>query len=140
MAMSVSTSGNDGPMVDMNTTPLIDVMLVLLIMFIITLPVMTNNTQLQMPISDGGRMTPTEVIKLAVEFDGTILWNGTVVENFAQLEQYFRAEAAKLDQAELHVRPDRRAQYDHVARVLATAQRSGMKYIGFEGQEQYLSD
>ena len=139
MAMSVSTSSNDGPMVDMNTTPLIDVMLVLLIMFIITLPVMTNNTQIQMPISDG-KTTPTQAIKLAVEYDGTILWNGTAVENFAQLEQYFRAEAAKPDQAELHVRPDRRAKYDDVAKVLATAQRSGMKYIGFEGQEQYLRE
>jgi biopolymer transport protein ExbD len=138
MAMSVSSS-TDGPMVDMNTTPLIDVMLVLLIMFIITLPVMTNNTNLHMPISDGGK-APTEAIKLAIEYDGTLLWNGAVVENLAQLEQYFRAEALKPDQPELHVRPDRRAKYDNVAHVLAIAQRNGMKHIGFEGQEQYLSE
>jgi biopolymer transport protein ExbD len=136
MAMSVSSS-NDGPMVDMNTTPLIDVMLVLLIMFIITLPVMTNNINLDMPISDGGA-APTEKIELAIEYDGTILWNGAVVESLAKLEQYFRAEAAKPNQPELHVRPDKRAKYDHVAQVLGSAQRNGMKRIGFAGQEQFI--
>ncbi|MFC4313525.1 ExbD/TolR family protein [Steroidobacter flavus] len=139
MAMSISASGNNEPMVDMNTTPLIDVMLVLLIMFIITLPVMTNNIKLDMPISDGGRTQP-EVIKLGIESDGTIVWNGTVVESLAHLEQFFRAEAAKPNQPELHVRPDKRAKYDQVAQVLGSAQRNGMKRIGFEGQEQYLKE
>lgn len=137
MAMSVSSGSNDGPMVDMNTTPLIDVMLVLLIMFIITLPVMTNNINLDMPISDG-RTAVTEKIELAIEYDGTILWNGAVVESLAKLEQYFRAEAAKPNQPELHVRPDKRAKYDHVAQVLGSAQRNGMKRIGFAGQEQFI--
>src|SRR5687767_10412133 len=136
MAMSVSAAGGDGPMVDMNTTPLIDVMLVLLIMFIITLPVMTNSIKLDMPISDGG--AKREAITLGIDYDGTILWNGTVVENPAQLEQYFRAEAAKPNQPELHVRPDKRAKYDHVAQVLGMAQRSGMQRIGFAGQEQFI--
>src|SRR5688500_418241 len=105
MAMSVSASGNGEPMVDMNTTPLIDVMLVLLIMFIITLPVMTNNINLDLPIPDGKAAT-TEKIDLIIDYDGTVLWNGAVVESLAQLEQYFRAEAAKPNQPELHVRPD----------------------------------
>jgi biopolymer transport protein ExbD len=137
MAMSVSAGGNNEPMVDMNTTPLIDVMLVLLIMFIITLPVMTNNINLQMPVADGGRAA-TEKIDLTIDYDGTILWNGTVVESLAQLEQYFRAEAAKPNQPELHVYPDKRAKYDHVAQVLGSAQRNGLKHIGFAGQERFL--
>ena len=137
MAMSVSSGSNDGPMVDMNTTPLIDVMLVLLIMFIITLPVMTNNINLDMPVADGGAAA-TEKIELAIEYDGAIVWNGAVVESLAKLEQYFRAEAAKPNQPELHVRPDKRAKYDHVAQVLGSAQRNGMKRIGFAGQEQFI--
>ena len=137
MAMSVSSGSNDGPMVDMNTTPLIDVMLVLLIMFIITLPVMTNNINLDMPVADGGAAA-TEKIELAIEYDGAIVWNGAVVESLAKLEQYFRAEAAKPNQPELHIRPDKRAKYDHVAQVLGSAQRSGMKRIGFAGQEQFI--
>lgn len=137
MALSVSAGGNDGPMVDMNTTPLIDVMLVLLIMFIITLPVMTNNIKLDLPTrTDGG--TATEKIDLTIDYDGTIVWNGTVVESPAQLEQYFRAEAAKPNQPELHVRPDKRVKYDYVAQVIGSAQRNGMQRIGFAGQEQFL--
>ena len=139
MAMSVSTGGNGEPMVDMNTTPLIDVMLVLLIMFIITLPMMTNSIKIDMPHQDGASI-PREKINLTIDYDGTVLWNGTVVASPAQLEQYFRAEAAKSTQAELHVYPDRRAKYDHVAQVLGSAQRNGMRHIGFAGQEQVLEN
>jgi biopolymer transport protein ExbD len=136
MAMSISTGDNGGPMVDMNTTPLIDVMLVLLIMFIITLPVMTNSINLDLP-GTPQRGTEHEVINLGIDYDGAIVWNGVLVESFDQLEQYFRIEAAKGEQPELHVRPDRRANYDHVARVLGSAQRNGIQRIGFAGQEQY---
>lgn len=138
MAMSVSAGGSNEPMVDMNTTPLIDVMLVLLIMFIITLPVMTNNINLDLPVRPDGEKAATEKIDLTIDYDGTILWNGAVVEGLAQLEQYFRAEAAKPNQPELHVRPDKRAKYDHVAAVLGSAQRNGMQRIGFTGQEQFV--
>lgn len=137
MAMSVCAGGNGEPLVDMNTTPLIDVMLVLLIMFIITLPVMTNNIKLDMPFQDG-RIATREKIDLTIDYDGTVLWNGAVIESPAQLEQYFRAEAAKPDQPELHVYPDKRAKYDHVAQVLGSAQRNGLRHIGFAGQEQFL--
>lgn len=138
MAMSVAAAGGEGPMVDMNTTPLIDVMLVLLIMFIITLPVMTNSINLDLPVAPDGEAPKRETVNLGIDYDGTILWNGTVVENLAQLEQYFRAEAGKATQPELHVRPDKRAKYDHVAQVLGMAQRTGLQYIGFAGQEQYM--
>ena len=138
MAMSIVTGSDSEPMVEMNTTPLIDVMLVLLIMFIITLPVMTNSINLDMPQGPSGKPS-AEVINLAIDYDGTIVWNGVVIESVEQLERYFQAEVAKGGQAELHVRPDKRASYDHVARVLGIAQRSGMQRIGFAGQEQYIN-
>jgi biopolymer transport protein ExbD len=136
MAMSISANDDSGPIADMNTTPLVDVMLVLLILFIITLPVMTNSTNLHI---GQGPIIPTsrETISLAIDFDGTILWNGTVVEDLAQLERYFVVEAGKARQPELHVQPDRRAKYDTVAQVLAIAQRSSMQRIGFAGQERF---
>ena len=136
MAMSIGANDDSGPIADMNTTPLVDVMLVLLILFIITLPVMTNSTNLHI---GQGPIIPTsrETISLAIDFDGTILWNGTVVEDLAQLERYFVVEAGKARQPELHVQPDRRAKYDTVAQVLAIAQRSGMQRIGFAGQERF---
>ncbi|MGH8186804.1 MAG: ExbD/TolR family protein [Steroidobacteraceae bacterium] len=137
MAMSIASGADSDPIADMNTTPLIDVMLVLLIMFIITLPIMTHNTPIEMP-RGGPPPLPRDAVEVAIEFDGTILWNGAVVESFDQLERYLRSEAARPQQAELHLRPDRRAKYDVVAKVLSTAQRSGLQRIGFAGQEQYL--
>jgi biopolymer transport protein ExbD len=139
MAMSVGGGGDDEPMMDINTTPLIDVMLVLLIMFIITLPVMTHAVKLDMPQSKN--QPPPEVvvepIQLEVDWDGTVIWNGTPVQLNA-LEGYFRVEAAKNPQPEVHVRPNRRAPYDTVAKVLALAQRNNMQRIGFVGNEQFM--
>jgi len=136
MAMSIGATDDSAPIADMNTTPLVDVMLVLLILFIITLPVMTSSTNLH--IGKGDVLpTPRETISLAIDFDGTILWNGTVVKDLAQLERYFVVEAGKVNQPEVHVLPDRRANYDAVAKVLAIAQRSGMQRIGFAGQERF---
>jgi biopolymer transport protein ExbD len=140
MAMNVGGGGEGEPMMEINTTPLIDVMLVLLIMFIITLPVMTHAVKLDMP-----RATQTpppediqiEPIRLDIDWDGAVIWNGTQVQ-LEQLEGYFRTEAARQPQPELHVRPDRRADYDTVAKVLAMAQRNGMQRIGFVGNEQFM--
>jgi biopolymer transport protein ExbD len=129
-------------MMDINTTPLIDVMLVLLIMFIITLPVMTHAVKLDMPQTN--RPPPPdqvqiEPIRIDIDWDGTVVWNGSQVA-LDQLEGYFRVEAAKNPQPELHVRPDRRANYDTVAKVLALAQRNGMQRIGFVGNEQFMGE
>lgn len=133
MSMNVGGSGGPGaPMVEMNMTPLIDVLLVLLIMFIVTIPVMTHAVKLDMPQANN-RPPPTvlpEVIDLEIDFDGTVVWNGTVV-SMGQLESYFNQESAKDPQPEIHLRPDRRARYGVVATVLATAQRNRMKRIGF---------
>ncbi len=139
MAMSVGGGGEDEPMMDINTTPLIDVMLVLLIMFIITLPVMTHAVKLDMPRPSKTETLPPQIepIRLDIDWDGAIIWNGTQVQ-LASLEGYFRVESAKNPQPELHVRPDRRANYDTVAKVLAMAQRNGMQRIGFVGNEQFM--
>jgi biopolymer transport protein ExbD len=136
--MSIGGGGEDEPMMDINMTPLIDVMLVLLIMFIITIPVMTHAVKLDMPRASNAPSTAQPiVINLEIDFDGTVLWNGTPVEIEA-LEGYFRREAANDPQPELHIRPSKRARYDVVARVLASAQRNGMRKIGFVGNEQFM--
>jgi biopolymer transport protein ExbD len=140
MAMSVGGGGEGEPMMEINTTPLIDVMLVLLIMFIITLPVMSHAVKLDMPRPTSNPPPPTEVIepiRLDIDWDGSIIWNGSLVQ-LDQLEGYFSTEARKNPQPELHVRPDRRANYDTVAKVLALAQRNGMQRIGFVGNEQFM--
>jgi len=137
MGMSIG-GGDDEPMMDINMTPLIDVMLVLLIMFIITIPVMTHAVKLDMPRATNAPSTVQPVvINLEIDFDGTVLWNGTPVEIEA-LEGYFRREASIDPQPELHIRPSKRAKYDVVARVLASAQRNGMRKIGFVGNEQFM--
>jgi biopolymer transport protein ExbD len=132
MAMSVGTGGADDPMMEINTTPLIDVMLVLLIMFIITIPVMTHAVKLDMPRPTDAPPPPVrpEVIELEIDFDGTIIWNGTPIQ-VSSIDSYFRTEAAKDPQPELHLRPDKRSKYDVTARVLASAQRNRLKKIGF---------
>lgn len=133
--------GEDEPMMDVNTTPLIDVMLVLLVMLIITIPVMTHAVKLDMPRpSPDAQIDKIEpvIINLEVDFDGTILWNGNPVAGLSQLERYFAIEAAKDPQPELHLRPHRRAKYDVVAQVLAMAQRNGIQRIGFVGNEQFI--
>jgi biopolymer transport protein ExbD len=106
MAMSIGATDDSGPIADMNTTPLVDVMLVLLILFIITLPVLTHSTNLH--IGARPRTSVPETINLMIDFDGTIVWNGTVVQDLAQLERYFVVEAGKANQPELHVLPDKR--------------------------------
>ena len=137
MGMSIG-GGEDEPMMDINTTPLIDILLVLLIMFIITIPVMTHAVKLDMPRATNAPSTAQPVvINLEIDFDGTVLWNGTPVEIEA-LEGYFRREASIDPQPELHIRPSKRAKYDVVARVLASAQRNGMRKIGFVGNEQFM--
>ncbi len=140
MSMSIGGGGEDEPMMDINTTPLIDILLVLLIMFIITIPVMTHAVKLDMPRPDNSPAADTnpEVIDLLIDFDGTILWNGTVVPSVDTLDGYFRREAQKDPQPELHINPNKRASYDIVARVLASAQRNHLNKIGFVGSEQFM--
>jgi biopolymer transport protein ExbD len=141
MAMSVGGAAG-APMCDINTTPLIDVMLVLLVTLIVSLPIMTHAVKLDMP--QPNQPPPPqdqrpEVIDLEIDFDGTVVWNGNVVQNLNQLEGYFREESAKEPQPEIHLRPDRRAKYDYVAKVLASAQRNRMKKMGFVNTAEFGS-
>jgi len=140
MAMSVGSSS--GVMCDINTTPLIDVMLVLLVTLIVSLPVMTHAVKLDMPNPNAQPPppdTPPEVIDLEIDFDGTVAWNGTPVPDMATLEGYFRNESVKEPQPEIHLRPDRRAKYDVVAKVLAAAQHNRMQKIGFVNVAEFGS-
>jgi biopolymer transport protein ExbD len=138
--MSMQVGGAGEEMCDINTTPLIDVMLVLLVTLIITLPVMTHAVKLDMPdVSHPPPPPPVqpEVIDLEIDFDGTVVWNGTPVPTLQQLESYFHTDAEKDPQPEIHLRPDRRAKYDVVAKVLAAAQRNRMKKIGFVNTAEF---
>ena len=138
MSMSIGGGGEDEPMMEMNMTPLIDVLLVLLVMFIITIPVMTHAVKLDMPRPNNApQQSDPVVINLEIDFDGTVLWNGSAV-TVDSLDSYFRREAAMDPQPELHIRPNKRASYDVVARVLAAAQRNGLLKIGFVGNEQFM--
>ena len=141
MAMSVGSGGGGDPevMVDINTTPLIDVMLVLLIMLIITIPIQTHAVKLNMPVGNPPPPpTPPVVVQLDVDFDGTILWNGETVPNKQELEQRFTQAAAQSIQPEFHLRPNKLVTYKHVAMVMASAQRLGITKIGLIGAEQFL--
>jgi biopolymer transport protein ExbD len=124
-------------MVEMNTTPLIDVMLVLLTLLIITLPIQTHAVKLDMPAANSPPppIIP-ETVDLGIDFDGTVTWNGQAVDR-ATMDSYFEGEATKTPQDEIHINPNRLAKYDAVARVLADAQRLGATHIGFTGIDQY---
>ena len=140
MAMNVGSGGSGDPevMVDINTTPLIDVMLVLLIMLIITIPIQTHAVKLNMPV--GNPPPPPEppvVVQIDVDFDGTVLWNGEQVD-LPTLDAKFRGAAAMPVQPEFHLRPNKLVTYKYVAHVMAAAQRLGITKIGLIGAEQFL--
>jgi biopolymer transport protein ExbD len=130
----MSVGPSQDAMCDINTTPLIDVMLVLLVTLIVSLPIMTHAVKLDMPNVNNPPPPPDqqpEVINLEIDGDGTVVWNGSPVASLDQLQGYFATETSKDPQPEIHLRPDRRAKYDVVAKVLAAAQRNHMKKIGF---------
>jgi biopolymer transport protein ExbD len=138
MAMSVGSGGEGAPMMEINTTPLIDVMLVLIIVLIMSIPIMTHATKLDMPQTNNPPPpVRPEVIEIDVDFDGTIVWNGTVVSGIPQLESFFRSERYKVPQPEFHLRPDRRSRYEVTAQVMAAAQRNHMKKMGFVNTAEF---
>jgi biopolymer transport protein ExbD len=141
MAMNVGSGDDDsGVMVDINTTPLIDVMLVLLIMFIITIPIQTHAVKMNMPIGPSSvPPKPPEIIRIDVDFDGQIGWNGEVIPDRATLESKLRAVAAEPDQPEVHLRPNKLVEYETVAMIMASAQRLGVTKIGLVGNEQFMN-
>ncbi len=137
MAMNVGSGGEGEPVVEMNTTPLIDVMLVLLTLLIITIPIQTHAVKLDMPRPNNAPPpTPPETVDLVIDFDGTITWNAEAI-SLGQLDGYLKNAAEAQVQPEIHVAPNRLASYDRVAEVLAHAQRLGVTKIGFVGIDQY---
>jgi biopolymer transport protein ExbD len=135
--MAMSTHNATGQvMVDMNTTPLIDVMLVLLVLLIVTLPVQTHAVKVDMPAAVDPTPIQPVIVELGVDFDGAITWNGTTVSR-STLDSYLADAAKKTPQPEIHLNPNRLANYDVVAKVLADAQRLGATRISFTGIDQY---
>lgn len=142
MAMSVGPSSGSEPdvMIDINTTPLIDVMLVLLIMLIVTIPIQLHAVNLNMPV--GNPPPPLEqpvVVTIDVDFDGTVYWNGEQVPDRAALEERLTAAAQMPVQPEVHLRPNKLAEYKDVAAVMASAQRLGVTKLGLIGNEQFVT-
>jgi biopolymer transport protein ExbD len=144
MGMNVGAADGDADgdvMVDINTTPLIDVMLVLLIMFIITIPIQTHAVKMNTPVPSNAAPPPKppEIIRVDIDFDGTIGWAGEVIQAGDRDAVMSRLQAAAQlpDQPEIHIRPNKLAAYKHVAMVLAGAQRNGLTKIGIVGNEQF---
>ncbi|ANC85824.1 MULTISPECIES: ExbD/TolR family protein [Bacteria] len=141
--MAMSGGSDDGePMMDMNTTPLIDVMLVLLIMFIITLPIPTHAVKVDLPVNDPRNQKPPvdpQKNKIIIDAAGTVSWNGQPVDEVT-LRQYLDTAAAINPEPELHFQPDPQAKYDKVDQTLAVIKRSAVTKLGFIGNEQYRND
>lgn len=130
MAIAVGGDSSD-PMVEPNVIPLVDVMLVLLIIMIITVPVITQAVKIDLPKEvNQPTVTTPENINLSIDFDGTLYWNEVGVSK-NELLNYVLQEAVKDPQPEVHIRADKRARYEHVADTLFALQRGGMMKVGF---------
>ena len=143
--MAMNVGPGDGPdptevMADINTTPLIDVMLVLLIMLIITIPVQLHAVNLNLPTGapPPAQAEPPEVVRIEIDASGTMFWNGEAVAPGALLQSRLEQVAAAADPPEVHIKPHKDVAYEAVAGVLAAAQRAGVKKLGVTGNEQFL--
>ena len=133
MAMSVGSSGGDDqPMSTINTTPLVDVMLVLLIIFLITIPVITKTVKVSLPkAANIPTETKPENITVAVDSEGKIYWNNNGVADTTELIELVKTEAVKDPQPEIHIRGDSQARYEDIGRVMYAIQRGGIVKVGF---------
>ncbi|MDB5688537.1 MAG: biopolymer transport protein ExbD/TolR [Sphingomonas bacterium] len=142
MGMAATAQDDSEPMIDMNMTPLIDVLLVLLIMFIITIPIQTHAVKLDLPIDDPTNQTPPPVNptknKVVVSAAGQVLWNGTPI-TLVQLRQYLDLTQQMTPTPELHLQPEPQARYELVDQVLAVTKRANVEKMGFVGNEAYAS-
>ena len=141
MGMNVGTSTSSEPevMIDMNTTPLIDVMLVLLIMLIITIPAQLHAVNLDMPLpTNAAKKVDPVVVKIDVDANSVINWNGKAVSR-AELEAKLTEASAQQPQPELHIRSHAKAKYEAAAAVMASAQRIGLTKLGIVGSEQFVN-
>ena len=140
MGMNVGNNSEEGDvMVDMNTTPLIDVMLVLLIMLIITIPIQLHSVNMNMPPPSLNKpLVEPEIVKIDINEASQIFWNGTIVADRNELQTKMAAAAALPTQPEIHLRPNKLAKYEIVAYVMAASQRAGLVKMGILGHEQFL--
>ena len=139
MSMQVGEGSSDDVMIDINTTPLIDVMLVLLIMFIITIPIQTHSVGIDLPQTPKTvTKPPVDTVKnrLGINADGVIRWNGAAVDRIT-LRQYLAASLRLPAEPELQFQPDADARYVAVDEVLADIRRAGVTKLGFVGNERY---
>src|ERR1700760_3739995 len=139
MAMSMASAEGE-PMMDINTTPLIDVMLVLLIMFIITIPIQTHAVKLDLPQNTNSPPPPIEPVKnkVVITAAGQVLWNGTPVD-LLTLRQYLDQTQQMNPIPELHLQPEANARYELVDEVLAVTKRAHVEKMGFVGNEYYIN-
>ena len=141
--MAMSGGKEDGaPMMEMNMTPLIDVLLVLLIMFIITIPIQTHAVKVDLPVNSKNQpQNPVDPQKNKISIDaaGTVAWNGSPVDEVT-LRQYLDQSAGMTPEPELHFQPDPQSKYEVVDRTLAVIKRSAITKLGFIGNEQYRND
>ena len=142
MAMQTTGSNREGePMMDINTTPLIDVMLVLLIMLIVTIPPQTHAVKLDLPVNQVNQPPPPiNPVKNVVSINAQdqILWNGSPI-NQGQLRQYLDVTQQMNPIPELHLQPDATARYEVVDEVLAVTKRAHVQKMGFVGNEYYTN-
>jgi biopolymer transport protein ExbD len=135
MGMNVGSNDDDDVMLDVNMTPLIDVMLVLIIMFIITIPIPNNAININLPNGTPPPQSnekPPEIINLKLDAQGKIFWNDQPVENKQALENLLMTVAKKSEQDQIKLQPDRMTEYKQVAMVMAMAQRLNITKIGIE--------
>ena len=138
MSINFSHSAEPEVMIDINTTPLIDVMLVLLVMLIITIPVQKHAVKLNLPQANTPPVAvPPPVDEVDIDFDGTVYWNGVVVPDPATLDARLKAAAVDPAGPEVHVNPNKLASYGAVIAVMAMAERDGVTKIGIVGNEQF---
>ncbi len=139
MAMNLHTQDEPEVMMDINTTPLIDVMLVLLIMLIITIPVQLHSVNLDMPQSATPQTKKPNVVRIEVDARSVIHWNGKPLADRAALDALLLEAKTQEPQPELHIKAQAKAKYEAVAGVLASAQRQGLTKIGIVGTEQFAT-
>jgi biopolymer transport protein ExbD len=138
--MAMSGGRDDGePMIEMNVTPLIDVMLVMLIMFIITIPPQTHAVKVDLPVNNTPVAVQPDKNKITIDPTGQVAWNGTPVDDVT-LRQYLDASLQLPTEPELQFQPDPQARYAKVDEILAIIKRSGVTKLGFVGNEQYRTD
>jgi biopolymer transport protein ExbD len=126
------SSDDDKPMSEINTTPLVDVMLVLLIIFLITIPVITQSVKVDLPkAANIPTQTKPENINIAVDKEGNVYWNTMLVPTQEALLDRIKSIATQDPQPEIHVRGDRGTAYEHIGRVIVLCQRGGIQKVGF---------